>query len=144
MLLTEIEGTHGPIGVAVERLNWVLVACLHSVADVTLKEIEHFEELFTDLVYVRLLVLLVHVTHLLESVIGTELDLLRVVDGLFLADRPIEVNVLLFECAHRRRDLLHQKSRVLQRLVVLTEYLVFEDSKVTSSHDLVLERLKVA
>ena len=124
MLFAEVKGAHGPIGVTVERLDRILIASLHSIADVSFKEIEHFKELFTDLVNVRLLVFLVHVTHLLEAVIGAELDLLCVVDSLFLANRPVEVDVLLLERTHRRRDLLHQQRCVLQRLVVLTENLV--------------------
>ena len=76
MLLGEIEGAHRPLLITVEGLDRVFVARLHPVADVTLKEIEHLEELFANLVDVCLLVLLILITDLFEAIVGAVLKLL--------------------------------------------------------------------
>ena len=127
-----------------EGLDRVFVAWLHPVTDVTLKEIEHLEELFANLVDVCLLVLLVLITDLFETIVGTVLKLLGWVDGFFLADRSVEVDVLLLEGTHRCCDLLHEQLCVDKWLIIFTEDFVLEDAKIFRPDDLVLQSLEVA
>ena len=95
VLLREVEGTHWPVLVAFKMANRVFVAVHHSVTGVTLEQVEHFEELLPNLVHIGRLINFVLISDFLESVIGTVLDVLRVVNCLFLTDRSVEVDVLL-------------------------------------------------
>lgn len=140
--LREVVGAHGPFRVALESVHGVSVAILHSVADITLKHREHLQELAPNLVRQLLLLLSLFVlfAHFLEHCVGRELDLLRVVNCLFLANGPVEVNVLLLQRVARPQDFFHQKVRVLQRLVVLCEHFVFKNTKIISGDNLARKR----
>ena len=100
MLFGEVKCTHWPILVTFECSCWVTVAVLHSVADVAFKKIEHFKELFTNFINVCLFILLVLFSYLFKSVVRTELDLLRIVNGFLLTYWSIKVDMFLFESAH--------------------------------------------
>ena len=99
MLLGEIESTHGPVLVAFEGHNGIPITVFHSISNITLEQIEHLKELFSYSVNCSV-ILFVLLTDLLEASVSTEFNLLGVVNGLLLANRSIEVNVLLLEGTH--------------------------------------------
>ena len=111
MLLSEIESTHGPTLVAFEGHSGIPITVFHPVSNITLKQIEHFKELLSYSVNCSV-ILFVLLSDLLEASVGTEFNLLGVVNGLLLANRSVEVNVLLFEGTHRANDLLHHACRI--------------------------------
>ena len=99
VLLSEIESTHGPLLVAFKGHYWITIAVFHSISNITLEQIEHFQELLPDSVNCAF-ILFVCFSNLLEASVGTEFDLLGVVDGLLLTYRSIEVNMFLLEGTH--------------------------------------------
>ena len=100
MLLRKIEGTHRPIQVAFESFNWIAITVLHSVTDITFEEIEHLKELLSDLVNILFFIGFILFTYFFEAIVGAELDLLCVIYSLLLANRSIEIDMLLLECVH--------------------------------------------
>ena len=144
MLLGEVEGAHRPFLVAFKLADRVTVTVLHPIPNVTREQVEHLEELLSNLVDVGGLIRLVGVTHLFKAVIGAELDLLRVVHRLLLAHRPVKIDVLLLQSALGGIDLLHEDGCVFQIFVIFSKNLVLEHSQVLRCDDLRLERLKVA
>lgn len=65
-------------------------------------------------------------------------DLLRLVNCLLLANRPVEIDRLLLQGCHRRGDLRHEDLWVFQTFISLGEYFVLQDTKVISLNDLAL------
>ena len=107
MFLWEIKCAHWPFRITLKGPYRVSIAILHAITNVTLEQIKHFQELSSNLINCILFIILILLTYFLEAIVCTELDLLSVIDGLFLTNWSIEIYVLLLQSAHRARNLLH-------------------------------------
>ena len=120
VLLWEIKCAHRPFLITFKSAYRVAIAVFHTISNISLEQIKHFQELSPNLINC-LFIILILLAYFLKSIVGTELYFLSIINGLFLTNGSIEIYVLLFQCAHWARNFLHQNRCIYKWFIVFCE-----------------------